>query len=691
MDDSSYKLFGSRLVVILLAAALLSLALLWNVVHYPGELTNQPQSYLNTLTLKRLKIGVQAISPKTDDWEISNDEAIGKLCPNEKNFLRNIQERFRNWRGDKLHLGDNEILKLELDALNDKLSKVEQLKAQYYFNLSAWIDLTRDFQGNRCKEAQKTVAELKRGSRLSLMAWGKKDVVPNTLIEEPNPWGELSGCVYIGQPFANTTNKKYYRVSGDERICADPTSIVKKPWRKDENIREAKNLVDMLPVLQPLNQYTSSRAIPFRQIDVKNENVAIIGDHERRVGYHALLTIDPELQEKAQQILDCYVGKASTSAGCPSYTSFEISNSVKYEDNARVKMAGLAVIDINTGEILAAASNDAQSWKAKAHVSKQNHHALQTAANPGSTAKIIVSASLVNNGFANLNELHHLIKTSNSEKFQELALAHPLWFKNQAKEMGWNTGCEGDGKYCGIFGELYGKPLGNTSTTGKINMDTYAPLGRIIVEPISQEGFRVVDDARLRKIIHKSKEENIIEQAAIGHGDTLATPVGVAHYVAYIGASALGKKQLSYPHLVKGIYDISGKKINELSSTNPDLVTIKMPKDKAQKLIGFMESTGKDGGTAGKAYAKVFGASCKTNCVAAGKTGTTDPGAKNSRFVYKWYAGLYKSKNNGEFDRAIVVLIERGKTNLKTANEDAYFRSLNKAAEIGFEFIKSSR
>jgi cell division protein FtsI/penicillin-binding protein 2 len=169
---------------------------------------------------------------------------------------------------------------------------------------------------------------------------------------------------------------------------------------------------------------------------------------------------------------------------------------------------------------------------------------------------------------------------------------------------------------------------------GKLNMDTYSPLGRIIVEPVGKEGFREVDDARLMTLAPKSKERNIIEQAAIGHGDTLATPVGVAHYFAYIGASALGAKDIAYPHLVKGIYDIKGRRLNELANVSPTTIPIKMSKEKSKKLIGFMESSGKNGGTAARAYKKVFGAPCSKNCFAAGKTGTKDTGKKEDPFLY---------------------------------------------------------
>lgn len=691
---SSLDFLSKRLVIVLCVMALLALSVVWQLVRYPSELANQEQTFLNRSTQKRIQTGSLAILPASATTAAENTAMVAKLCGNEKDFFDKISDRITRIAGWTVPPGGEDLLQQELDAIDKKLKKVTALKGTHAFSLTKWHELTQNDTGNRCAEARKTVAELRRGNRLALMAWGQQPLVPEQLLAEPNPWGDLLGCTYVGQPFASGKTQPYYRVAGDPRICAFPQLAEKLPWRKDENLKEAANLEGLLPVMLPLTQYTSPRATPFKEADVKDENVAMIGTHERRAGYHALLSIDPELQEKAQNILGCYVGQQPDKVTCPGYSAWEIQHGIKFEENARVKMAGLVVLDVKTGEILAAASGEWARWRSEESKSEWGHHALETAKNPGSTAKVILSAALINNNFPRLNDLHWMIRTSNSPKFQELARAHPLWFKTQAKDMGWNRGCDGDGKTCGLFGELYGKPLGVQPESGKRHLDTYAMLGRILVEPTatSGRGFRDVEDGRLRTLTPKSKELNIVEQAAIGHGDTLATPVGVAHYMAYIGAAALGEKQVSYPHLVKGLYDIKGRRIGELVNIAPDTVPVRMKQDKARTLIGFLQSTGKAGGTAGHAYQKVFGSVCQHDCIAAGKTGTVDPAGKDSAFTHKWYTGLYKSKGSRDYDRAIAVLVKRGKTtNLSAGAETSYFSSLNKAAEIAFEFIKASR
>jgi hypothetical protein len=245
-------------------------------------------------------------------------------------------------------------------------------------------------------------------------------------------------------------------------------------------------------------------APPMNTIDIDGSDV--------KIGYNMALTLNPTVQNNAQQVADCVTNSPNATVDCSTVLSPTLQNvaSQMYE-NALVRSIGIAVIDVKTQGVLALASSDSDCYRVdngdtmlnpkgcptlwQKDWSKQNlmNHALYQAVYPGSTVKTVQALGLVraNPRFKNpatpeAQYLKQVIASSSTEKIanflfcQSTTSAMTLHrnsqgmcngipeFKKASNDMGWSVNCTADatdgnatGKgsvNCGFKDLLFGKP-----------------------------------------------------------------------------------------------------------------------------------------------------------------------------------------------------------------------------------------
>jgi hypothetical protein len=182
--------------------------------------------------------------------------------------------------------------------------------------------------------------------------------VSSRQVARANPWAGLPGCVYL---HANDASSRYF-VAGarglDESLCAPATPIAGEPTADlapgDARWRVPPSLAAMLAPLEPLHRpagalyRTTSRAHPSR--------VALAGG-EVDVGYAIELTIDPDVQALAQRTAACYTGRDDVcrAMGIVRKDDADARLGRALLERAMVRMAAIAIVDVETGRIEALA------------------------------------------------------------------------------------------------------------------------------------------------------------------------------------------------------------------------------------------------------------------------------------------------------------------------------------------------
>jgi hypothetical protein len=234
----------------------------------------------------------------------------------------------------------------------------------------------------QCADIAGAVATLTRTNArmLSALAW-RGTVVPRVAarwrpdqfleissrhVARSNPWGGLPGCVYLGHDDAAGPTHFVAETRGiAERLCLEPqtsgrrqddslalTGITGEPVADmapdDERWQVPPSLSGMLRALDPLHRSTAARQEPNR-VPVGNTLVD--------VGYSVDVTIVPGTQALAQRVAACYTGRQDVcrALGIVRKEDADLPIGHQLLEEAMVRMAAVAIIDVGSGRIEALA------------------------------------------------------------------------------------------------------------------------------------------------------------------------------------------------------------------------------------------------------------------------------------------------------------------------------------------------
>lgn len=439
---------------------------------------------------------------------------------------------------------NHERLQKEVEVLNGHLSLLERakfVKASYQLDLSGLLQGTTHI-GQSCLDILRPIQWLndkvnRQGlAFLQSLVWKERSSetaqtrfeantwvgLPKQMLTSRSAWSGLPGCLY-GTDAA----------SGLRVVAGPADAMVLKFCQSqaagEQATRSPFTLSDHLPGLSSLTDPLSAWRVPqHAQYSERmgEDNHVLVGGQKHAVGLHVQLSIDPNWQAWMQQLAECFSGKAS-----PACAPYAIEAERRYE-KARVRMAGISVIDIPTGRLIAAASANSPCYvhdKTRAGAPPSDcpvlpedtvhrprlpqaltNHALLTHAPPGSLVKPLLMAGIVSYSAADAGTvgLEQAMQRSDSQQFLDAFLCRqklgqgefstrcdrPSLTQQSAHRLGWNSGCNSATDaalaQCGFVDLILGTPLGQKSLTGQrgIEAQPYAPvlpvlMGQTLVVP----------------------------------------------------------------------------------------------------------------------------------------------------------------------------------------------------------------
>ncbi|MEP6678069.1 MAG: hypothetical protein ABJB78_02135 [Betaproteobacteria bacterium] len=458
----------------------------------------------------------------------------------------------------------------------------------------------------QCADIAGAVAALARanGRMLASLAWRGSEVDrvvarwrPGQFVEisardiaRVNPWAGIPGCVYFAARAGDADSVTHYLggIRGlDDRLCkrADMRGIADPNGQTPPALRLAGEPTSDMPVdderwkvppslgalLRPLETLHRPNGSLYRRYKAEREAaVSSAGDAfgpnridldgaPVDVGYSIDLTIDPSLQALAQRIAACYTGRDDVCRALGVVRREDAGRGVgsRLLEHAQVRMAAVAVIDVETGgiEALAGAMSPctrheydgpgraAQCDKRLPYPIRYRPDALQNAAAfhdamPGSTIKPIMAAAFLTDGADGsrllASELADVARAASATPAAgtlrgELARSDSVRFldrmfcgdkgfaancerareiQSAALAFGWNLGCANGSGACGKHDVLFGRTLdamGEEGSGRPLALDV--AYGRLLVEPVEARigaPFRLrsdfaLDPARLQQ------------------------------------------------------------------------------------------------------------------------------------------------------------------------------------------------
>jgi hypothetical protein len=198
-------------------------------------------------------------------------------------------------------------------------------------------------------------------------------------VARANPWSGIPGCVYFG----GASTEPVYFLGGvrsqDDRLCARPemradptatTRVVRLPgeatpdlavgdprWKVPPSLGRMLQPLEALhrPVGETYRDYTQPQARAARPGAVPNRIEA--GGHPVDVGFSVDVTIDPDVQALAQQTAACYTGRDDVCRALAIKRKEDATRPLGAAmlEHAMVRMAAIAIVDVDTGRIEALA------------------------------------------------------------------------------------------------------------------------------------------------------------------------------------------------------------------------------------------------------------------------------------------------------------------------------------------------
>lgn len=499
--------------------------------------------------------------------------------------------------------------------------------------------------------------------------------VPSTVFTQNSPWGGLPGCIFMGGYYLDNGKNGYCAMTNVANVAnaANNTATGQSTGQfKPLKLKDAANpeLAAALPdslahLLRDLDEVRFPTTALYRAITAKEQhglNQHELEGHVRDIGWHSHLTFKLKSQAIAQQTARCYTGDkaACTALGLNKAEIAKLSG--EFFEEAAVRMTGVAIIDVATGQIeaLASAHTDcfAQQYDGPGRDSdcpalprqpRYNpdmllNHAVFTDVMPASTVKPILALGFLSTPGYSVNDaaLTHELKTSDSKGFlnrlfcfdsgNSAACDRPAYVAQAAEQLGWNIHCaQGvQDKDCGFIDILFGR-RGDERVVSQQGLQR--PFGTRVLDGRLFANFNAnqltaVNASRLQDCRAQGWENCRGNTAGLvaegwGQGNARATPLGVASMLARLGAAANGQSEQARPYFLQQLSDNQGKPLTlpGLQAGKPSPITT--PGNLAQRLVNALRyGHKKGGGTAADACKAANIGNCEQIDWVAGKTGT---------------------------------------------------------------------
>jgi cell division protein FtsI/penicillin-binding protein 2 len=275
------------------------------------------------------------------------------------------------------------------------------------------------------------------------------------------------------------------------------------------------------------------------------------------VGFSIDLTIDPRLQALAQQTAACYTGRGDICRALEMRRKEDAGAAFGHRmlEHAVVRMAAIAIVDVETGRIEALAGalspctreeydgpgRSARCDQRMPYPIRYRPDALLNPAvfhdaMPASTIKPIMAAAFLTDsivgarwlaaeraqangspGVPRADTLRGQLMRSNSARFLDRMFcadtafapcARPWSVRDMARAFGWNEGCDAPRETCGKRDLLFGRAVDASGASGAVQpIGLVVPFGRLLTEPLGGRpgaSFRLradtpLDPAKVRR------------------------------------------------------------------------------------------------------------------------------------------------------------------------------------------------
>ena len=448
-----------------------------------------------------------------------------------------------------------------------------------------------DYPGHRfalqCGDIRDAVAALARsnGRMLAALAWRGTEVqrviarwrpeqfvqVSARDIARANPWAGIPGCIYLGaSPEHENADATTYFIGGvrglDDRLCRradmrgladakDDASAARRVAGEptlemavdDERWKVPPSLGMLLQPLETLHRPSGSLYRAYTEAASDGDttdtptgyrygpNRIDIGGAPVDVGFSIDLTIDPTLQALAQRTAACYTGRDDVCRALGLKRKEDGTQRIGHQllEHALVRMAAIAVIDVESGRIEALAGalspctrqeydgpgRSARCDKRLPYPIRYRPDALLNPAvyhdaMPGSIVKPIMAAAFLANASVgskwlaaervdlsrsatavpSVDSLRGQLAHSNSARFLDrmfcadkgfTACERPWEIQAMAFAFGWNLGCTNPSPDCGKHDLLFGRAIDARGADGVVRPLALAvPYGRLLAEPV---------------------------------------------------------------------------------------------------------------------------------------------------------------------------------------------------------------
>ena len=530
----------------------------------------------------------------------------------------------------------------------------------------------------QCSDIANAVVALSRsgGRMLGALSWRGTEVarvmqrwrpdqfvaVSAREVARGNPWRGLAGCVFMGDsvPAGEASVPKYFVTASrlpEAALCTrpelyasaqdkgepPPIGIAGEPTPDlavdDPRWKVPPSLDAMLQSLSTLRRpsgalyrlYTDPGATPdltptsYRygpnRVDVRGTPVD--------VGFSVDITIDPALQALAQKTAACYTGRQDICRALGMSRAEDAGHPLGQHllEQAMVRMAAIAVVDVESGRIEALAGalspctreeydgpgRSKRCDKRMPYVPRYRPDALLNPAvffdaMPASVIKPIMAEAFLTDpvvgarwlaaeraqmrvaGTPAFESMRGELMRSASARFLDRMFcadkgfapcARPWEVQAMAASFGWNGGCVTPREDCGKRDLLFGRGVDAGAEDGKVApLAATVPFGRLLAEPLGgrmDAPFRLrpaiaLDPQRVRTCAAAKWEKCsggvVVDVVAEGwgQGHARASALGVAGMLQALAAAANGDASFREPHLVAGIRGVGGNGSPRLES-----------------------------------------------------------------------------------------------------------------------------
>ncbi len=638
-----------------------------------------------------------------NEWQACRGEFSEKAVVSIAGKLRSIDQHLRSSLTNAQGVAPRPH-RLDLVRLNELLLQATSRP----FEVKSSIDEKTSTWRFRCKSFYKTLAAMRldrEGNDLGRLLW--KEITPRKVGAtsafdgkphyamfdsrkiRANPWRPLDGCVLMQSERGYVVLPPHHNERVAATLCTPALDALSQAASSQTTSAEASDAVSRYRRAKLAGEVLPIPTTSFRIAgDSENDGnqIKILGNDVPQSS-HVVTTIRPEAQRALQSVLNCYTGTLSAChEGQP--VAAGATPSAFYE-GAAVRMAGALLLDIQTGEIVAAASAESPCFRldnsgAQRDLSRcpelpsapayspqmLENHALYFEYHPGSIIKPLMALGILGDPSfpaSRRAQMASAIGRSDSGWFLDQFLCEDKGFKactrhasafKIADRLGWNTNCLDDPGACGQYGLLHGGSRSPESSDSEVKSEAMHYFsGRWGIHPAAGTNppFYVTGAYSPTRARECSKGDgpgerkwylapgatrrgcgeetlNLLRNFGVGQGESWVSPLGVAMLWAHLGNVDSGRTSVTTPHLYRQGFVVND---GRAEFTTPALQISRSPLDpQAVEIIvdGMVESSM---GTARGDCAAVFGgAACKNLPWIAGKTGT--PGTSRSLTDPKW-------------------------------------------------------